>query len=333
VTQIDYRLRHLAPPLDADRTCYPLQFIFTALNECGVEPVHNPQGRVSVFVTKSISKLRLVRNLARSTAGPVFVPLMGYGESRTLPLSYWTEIVPYCFDCWPVQYERWHSFFVRHRVRLAFFSARESAEHFAADLRNMRSVWLPEAVDPEQYVGAVPLASRTIDVLELGRKNDRYHDAISGHLARTGRTHLFERVWGEIIFPSREAFVAGIGNSKISVCYPCCQTHPEKSGPVETVTQRYFESMASRCILVGHCPRELQDLFGYNPVVEVDYGHESEQLDFILGNLDRFQSLLDRNYSRLLQVGTWTSRIPDIMKYSREIAGASVPDILSATAA
>ncbi len=290
-----------------------------ALEQAGIRPFWNHQNNGAAFVAKTVSRLRLVRNLRRSAQGPVFVGFMGFSEYKTLPFSCWTEIVPLCFDCWPSLYGRWLSFFERHRVRLAFFTARQSAQYFADALPSMKSVWLPEATDPSEYSSSVPWAERDIDVLELGRKNDDFHGKITAPLADAKRSHLFELVKGEIIFPDRKGFLEGLARSKISICFPCSQTHPERSGPVETVTTRYFESMASKCLIVGHAPQELTDLFGYNPVVEVQEGEEIEQMEFLLRHPESYSGLIEKNYSRLLQVGTWKSRVAAVLEAFREV--------------
>ena len=251
--------------------------------------------------------------------GPVFVVFMGLSENKTLPFSCWTEIVPYCFDCWPNLYERWMSFFKRHRVRVAFFSARQSAQYFAGALPNMKSVWLPEATDPFEYFPTKSWSERDIDVLELGRKNHIFHEKLVEPLAKANRLHLFEKIRGEIIFPDRTSFLNGLSRSKVSICFPCSQTHPERSGSVETVTHRYFESMASKCLIVGHAPQELIDLFGYNPVIEVREGHEFEQIESLLANPNAFLEIVDRNYRRLLEVGTWKHRVAKILETLREL--------------
>ena len=80
------------------------------------------------------------------------------------------------------------------------------------------------------------------------------------------------------------------------------------------MTNRYFESMASKCLIVGHAPRELTDLFGYNPVIEVQEGAEFEQIEFLLRSPDSYSDLIEKNYSRLLQVGTWRSRVVTVLK-------------------
>ena len=292
---------------------YVLLSIDSAMEQAGVKSLSNHQNRAEVFFAKALSKLGLVWNARRFSFDPVFVVFMGFSESRTIPFSYWTEIFPYCFDCWPNEYERWRSFFKRHRVRLAFFSARQSAQHFAAEFPEMQAVWLPEATNPLDYCASKSLSDRDIDVLELGRKHDQFHFKIVDSLAGAGRRHLFERVKGEIIFPDRASLIEGMGRSKISICFPSSQTHPERSGSVETVTHRYFESMASKCLIVGHAPQELTDLFGYNPVIDVRWGSEFEQIESVLDNLSSFEDLVERNYHRLLEVGSWTSRVAKIL--------------------
>ena len=47
---------------------------------------------------------------------------------------------------------------------------------------------------------------------------------------------------------------------------------------VETLTHRYLESIASKRVVVGRCIRELEMLFGYNPVIEVDMADPVGQL-------------------------------------------------------
>jgi hypothetical protein len=252
----------------------------------------------------------------------VFVAFMGYSEFKTLPFAYWTEIIPYCFDCWEPGYERWKAFFLRNRVRLAFFSARQSAQYFATALPAMKSIWLPEATDPSDYNPDRTWLERDIDVFEMGRKNYDFHRNIVQAMMLKKRVHLFEKVEAQRIFPDKASFTNALGRSKICVCFPRSQTHMHESGSIETVTHRYFESIASKCIILGHCPTELSDLFGYNPVIEVESGKEVEQIEYILSNLEQYQDLVDRNYRRLFKVGTWRNRVPVIIDEVERLVGA-----------
>jgi hypothetical protein len=163
-----------------------------------------------------------------------------------------------------------------------------------------------------------PLADRSIDVLEFGRNWSAYHDPIRDHCLASGLVHLFEPTRGHLVFVTREAFVEGLANTKISVCFPSALTHPERSGDVETMTLRYLESIASRCIILGRCPAEMRELFGYDPVVEADMTDPAGQIDDILGNLARYEPLLERNYQRLLEVGTWDARLTTMLELLSE---------------
>ena len=177
----------------------------------------------------------------------------------------------------------------------------------------MATVWLPEATDPSEYCPLKSWLERDIDVLEMGRRYDAYHGSIVGPLAQASRIHLYERGASKSIFPERADLVDGLARTKIMICYPRSVTHPEEAGGVETVTHRYFQAMASKCLIVGHAPQELKDLFGYNPVIEAQAGQEFEQIDWALNNLNSLTELVERNYSRLLEVGTWNHRIETVL--------------------
>ena len=58
---------------------------------------------------------------------------------------------------------------------------------------------------------------------------------------------------------------------------------------------------------------------GYNPVVEIDAGHEAEQILSILKDPGGYQGLVDRNYEVLLERGTWNSRVEEILRWTEEI--------------
>jgi hypothetical protein len=179
-------------------------------------------------------------------------------------------------------------------------------------------VWMPEAIEPTLYSPDRPLAERSIDVIELGRRWATYHDKIRDHCAARGYVHRYEKTRGQLVFETREDFLRGLGDSKISVCFPSSLTHPERSGDVETMTLRYLESVASGCVIVGRCPAEMRDLFGYNPVVEADLGDPVGQIDQILQSLPSFEPLLDRNLQRLREVGTWDTRVGTMLELLHE---------------
>jgi hypothetical protein len=296
----------------------PIFSMQRALEGAGVVGVHNARSWPTRQLARVLARAGLMRRVADLSGTAYFVPIMLLSEGRLFPHAYLAEMIVYVFDCWPALYPRWERFFRRHRMRVAFFSARASAEHFRRVVPGMESIWQPEAVEPSLYRGNKPLAERSIDVLELGRRWDEYHDRIVGPLAAGGRSHKFQSAPGRIIFPTFAEMVGGFADAKISVCFPSSLTHPARSGHVETVTHRYFESMASRCIIVGRAPAELVDLFGYDPVVAADLDDPVGQLEDILREPAAHAARVERNHSRMLEVGTWEVRIATILDQLRD---------------
>jgi hypothetical protein len=302
-------LRTMESPRPATYSMYSLE---RALQQAGVEALPDSTSCPDSLAANVVYKFRWMWNFRRSSAGPVFVSYMTYLEKKTFPFSYWTEIIPYTFDCWPTYYDWWASFYKRERVRIAFISARQSAEHFAGAFPKMKAVWLPEAIDPDEYCASKPWGERDIDVLEMGRRFEPYHDRIVDRATQANLVHLYERNGIKSIFPGRAELIDGLARTKLLVCFPRSITHPEEAEGVETVTYRYFQSMASKCLMLGHAPQELIDLFGYNPVIEVQDGNEFEQIEWLLNTLNSFSEVVEKNYARLHEVGTWRSRVKTI---------------------
>jgi hypothetical protein len=264
------------------------------------------------------AKLKLMRRVADLSRNAYFAPIMQVTEARLFPVCYFAETIVYCMDVWPAKYEQWESFFRRQKMRVAFITARQSAERMRQRVSGLDAIWLPEAINPEGYIGDKPLAARSIDVLEMGRRHAPFHEKIVRHCEAKGYVHRYEKVRGQIIFPTYDQFVRNLGDSKISVCFPSSLTHPERAGDVETMTLRYLESIAARCVLLGRCPPEMRDLFGYNPVIEADENDPAGQINAILAEPHAHEELIERNYRRMTEIGTWDVRVDQMLALLRE---------------
>lgn len=274
----------------------------------GLTPATDATAQPWLAVGKVLSRARLLRPLVRRPRRAILGLVGSVSEFRWFPHAYCNELVPWCFDCWPDDFARWHRFFVRHRVRFAAFTARASMEHFQAELPELRCTWLPEACDPGDYDSSRALSDRTIDVLEYGRRYEPYHAAMVAGLPGEVR-HVFAAEAGALLFPTMQSLKDALANTKIAICVPRTLTHPEQAGSVETVTFRYFEAMAAGCVPVGRAPKELCDLFGYNPVVEASPETlPSTVMDIVL-NPARYAPLVAQNRQRLDEVGTWRHRV------------------------
>jgi hypothetical protein len=270
-------------------------------------------GGIARFLGKSLNKFKIMRNLADLKRRSAIVQIPQLAAYRAFPYGLWGEIIPDCFDCWEPDYPEWEDFLRRMSVKTAFFSARQSAKHMSAAVPGLEAIWAPEGIDPKEYVSSKPLADRTIDVLEMGRKNDAYHSQIDAHCAKMRYSHLFEKIRGVVVFPHRADMLEGLANTKISICFPSSITHPDRSGSVETLTQRYLESIASGAVLLGKCPGELRDLFEFDPVIEIDERDPTAQLDYMIANIGQYEDLTKRSLARLHQVGTLQRRTTRIL--------------------
>ncbi|TGD83799.1 hypothetical protein BayCH28_28420 [Mycolicibacterium sp. CH28] len=172
--------------------------------------------------------------------------------------------------------------------------------------------WMPEATDVSAFDPSTPLKERSIDVLELGRKWNWLHSAITPPLRDRGARHLYQPDESTIIFPDVQSFTQGMQDSKSVICVPGSITHPGKYGGFVALTQRYLETMAAGAIPVGVCPPDLRDLMGYNPVVEIDRTRPLMAFDHILDNLSTFAEVRERNRVAVELKADWSVRIEEL---------------------
>lgn len=213
------------------------------------------------------------------------------------------------FDAWEKELVEIASTARQLKIKMLFVSSRQAAQRLAEMSQGaFESYWLPEAVTVSSHQSK-PVAERQIDILQIGRRWDDYHFRIEEFCRTHGLVYVYEKNKGEIIFPTRREYVAGLANSKISICVPSSITHPERSGDISTMTWRYLESMASKCLLVGRLPSEMKELFGYNPLVEIDMDQPGEQLPDLLDNFESYTELIEQNYEVVRRHHQWSNRI------------------------
>lgn len=218
------------------------------------------------------------------------------------------EIIPMVWDCWPCYFEKMCRWIKKYKVRTAIFTSSKTTERIQARFPEMNVMWCPEAVDTSMYGGGRPLKEREIDVLEFGRNSNVN---VNGSL-----NYVCTKVDGKFIFNNEQLHDA-MENAKITIALPRSMTQPKVAGDIETLTQRYWENMLSRIVMVGHSPKELVDLIGYNPVIELDIKHTGEQIIKILASIEEYQSLVDKNREIALKMGDWILRIKEVMAWLR----------------
>ena len=74
------------------------------------------------------------------------------------------------------------------------------------------------------------------------------------------------------------------------------------------MTMRYLQSIVSKCLIVGQAPKEMIELFGYNPVIEIDWTAPENQITSILNHYNEYQYLIEKNYLMVVNNHTWKHR-------------------------
>ena len=73
--------------------------------------------------------------------------------------------------------------------------------------------------------------------------------------------------------------------------------------------------MLSRIVIVGRAPKELINLIGYNPVIEIEREQQTEKIVEILDNIGHYQSLVDKSRKTAIDMGGWDLRIKEIQRF------------------
>lgn len=251
----------------------------------------------------------------------VIVPCRG-NDIHYKSLRYYPdfEIVPMIWDAWPVYWKKTFGSLKRLKVRTCFCSSGQVAATIREKL-GINAVWIPEGIDIQTYPRQPqPLGSRNIDVFELGRRYEKYHTVIEELIdegmikSYAGKKNDADGNITELAFPTAQSLIEGMYDSKCVICFPRCMSHPQVAGNIETLTIRYWESMLAGCLMIGHAPRELVDLIGYNPVIEVDWSDPRTQLREILSDIGMYDGLVRKNRESALAHASWDSRMEIIRK-------------------
>lgn len=223
------------------------------------------------------------------------------------------EIIPVIWDCWPAQVPNVLNFMHKHNVRTSIFMSSQMADNFRKSLPDMNVLTITEGVNILLYSKGKELSKRNIDILEVGRGwvdffNTPLPDGIK-HI----KTGNFARV-----FNTDEEFRLALADTKVTINVPRCDVDSKSAGNIETLTQRYWECMLSRVVMVGRAPRELINLIGYNPVIDWNGKDATPLVTEILSDITNYQELVDKNYTTALKMSSWNIRVKQIMDYLTE---------------
>lgn len=222
----------------------------------------------------------------------------------------------YMFDPWPSANKLNENAIISYKINIAFVSAKQPANYFnTLKIQGFKAYWIPEGVNSKKYLYN-NFEDKTIDIIQYGRQWGWLHNKIHPLLEEKNIKYEFstEDNYKDSKFKKRDELIRALAKTKIAVCVPRQITHPHHVGNLSTLTTRYFECMSSKCLIWGTAPEELIELFGYNPVIEINMDNPKEQLLDLITNFNAYIPLIEKNYSNVIQNHQWTNRIDDMQK-------------------
>jgi hypothetical protein len=241
--------------------------------------------------------------------------VIGYQKEKFFPYFHFNADLKalWMYDAWEPLFSDIEKTIRAYKINMVFTASKQSADYFnTLNIPNFQSHWIPEGIDVTQYQ-FIPYQERTTDILQLGRKWNEYHEKIKA--IENNLVYKYEKKAGQIIFPTREEFLLGLANSKISICVPSNITHPNVTGSISTITNRFLQSMASKCLIVGKVPHDMLHLFDYNPIIEIDEENPIAQIESILTNFDAYIPLIEKNYETVKNFHNWDNRVTQIENF------------------
>lgn len=212
------------------------------------------------------------------------------------------EVIPFLWDCWELHDDKLCKWLLKHKIKKCIFTSEISQKRICRKIPYLNTFVITEGIDTELYPAGKPLLSRELDYYSFGRipsiisniKFEGFKVALNG---------------------SNDYLHWALQNAKVTVAVPRCDV---VNGCHETLTQRYWECMLSRIVMVGRCPNELLNLIGYDPVVPIDYDNYEEQINHIITHIEDYQILVDKNREVALRMSPWDIRMKKVMEWLKE---------------
>lgn len=222
------------------------------------------------------------------------------------------ETIPVIWDCWPIFYDGVFNFIERNKVKTVIVTSKQTAKILKERFPFLKVKVISEGIKTSLYKEGELLVNRKIDLLEYGRPNTNIPTL---SMEKYGFFHVKSKKPNEKLFHTDQELYDALSNSKVTFAFPRCMTEPETAQKIETLTQRYWENMLSRTVMVGKAPNELIDLIGYDPVVTINDDNIERQVVELLNNIESYQELVDKNRQTALKYSSWGPRIIEIEKF------------------
>ncbi|WP_157947633.1 glycosyltransferase [Abditibacterium utsteinense] len=200
-----------------------------------------------------------------------------------------------------------------------FVPAQDALELFAPYCRKSLS-FVPLACDVWKFGSSQP--HRFIDLMGYGRQWRPHGDVFEQRWNQIGTERLYHHtVMVSHVISGHEAqrrlFWKMLHRSQLALAYDLLWTGGTRF-TYSMVSQRWFESLAAGCVVVGRRPtcNEAQELLGWqDATIELpeDAGAACETIESLWADAPRLEAARQRNYAMMLQHHDWRHRIAQIL--------------------
>lgn len=220
------------------------------------------------------------------------------------------EIIPFFWDCWPRYFDNVCKWLIKYRTKSAIFTSSQVATKIKNLFPQMNVMSLTEGIIVDDYPAGKDLSKRENQLYEIGTGRRCYLKS-----KYPEEYQKFSKLPINGLIRKREDYIKTLCDTKITITFPRCDLMPEETGDIETLTQRYWETMLTRSVILGRAPKELTKLIGYNPVIDIDKSNPIGQIEDILSHIDDYQPLVDKNRQTAFEKGSWDIRMKEVASW------------------
>jgi hypothetical protein len=152
--------------------------------------------------------------------------------------------------------------------------------------------YLPMAADVARFAPSSPAEPRPIDVLGIGRRWPRLHDALLDWSRKSCKLYVYDTLSdGQVGDPRahREKLADTYRRSSVALTHAAKFDQPELTGGLLELPGRIWEGLASGVVMVGLAPNESLQRHAFGEPVVIDLPSDPHQAVELIDELHRGQ--------------------------------------------
>lgn len=273
----------------------------------------------------------LDRGAPLSGVGPcdlLYVHSESFGQLRALRslVGSWQELAAVCVCRIEELWSNWVTASNSQRVLSGFDAISLGCEQSVDALSKLVEAsvaYHPPAVDVERFTPVTRPAPRSIDVLSLGRRPGRPHEALRLYAAANPDfVYLYDTVVGNVRITGstehRDAYAELVRRAKFFIVNPPKFNVRSHTRGQQEVGYRFFEGAAGGAVMLGEAPDcpAFEEHFGWDDAV-VSLPSDTDDVSDLMATLaerqDELARVRRRNVVETLRKHDWAHRWRDIL--------------------